>query len=167
MPSPSENIISDFFPSVVGGGVKLKSVNTLLAIVLNSNSSKTAFKSCRFTSLYFSSSSLKSTGTSKTMVASIFESLACSAFSSTLCLNFSLFISLVFSSIFSMEPNCSINFWAVFSPTPGTPGILSTASPQSPRMSINCSGSFIPYFWQKSALFIICAFSPIRAGLYI
>jgi hypothetical protein len=42
----------------------------------------------------------------------------------------------VFSKRFSILPNSEISFWAVFSPTPGQPGILSEASPIKPNMSI-------------------------------
>ena len=37
-------------------------------------------------------------------------------------------------------------FWAVFSPTPGQPGILSEASPINPKRSITCSGRSTPNF---------------------
>ena len=49
-----------------------------------------------------------------------------------------------------MLPYSPINFFAVFSPTPGTPGILSTASPHKPSISITCIGSLISNLAQIS-----------------
>ena len=42
-----------------------------------------------------------------------------------------------------IEPNSFNSFFAVTSPTPGKPGILSAASPIMPRKSITCSGRSI------------------------
>ena len=77
------------------------------------------------------------TGTSRMMVTSSFESIACSLLFSrfSFCLPLSWSVD---SRIFSMEPNCLMSFLAVFSPIPGTPGMLSAASPQRPRMSMTC-----------------------------
>ena len=44
-----------------------------------------------------------------------------------------------------------ISFLAVFSPIPGIPGILSTASPHKPNISITCSGLSTSNFSQISS----------------
>ena len=43
----------------------------------------------------------------------------------------------IFSKTASTEPYSFINLKAVFSPTPGTPGMLSDLSPISPLTSMN------------------------------
>ncbi len=120
------------------------SVNTRFAYVLNSSSTKSSFRAFWSGSDQVSFSSSNSTGTSSMMVASCFERIPCSAKFSTFsfCLPFSLS---VFSRRFSSESNSLISLVAVFSPMPGIPGMLSEASPHSPRMSITCSGLFNPY----------------------
>ena len=80
------------------------------------------------------------------MVANFFESNPLSLFNSIFSLNLPLILS-VFSNSFSIEPYSARNFLAVFSPTPGSPGILSTESPIMPRKSITCSGSVISNFF--------------------
>ena len=79
------------------------------------------------------------------MVASSLEripnSFAASTFSFILPLR-----SAVFSNKFSIVPYCAKNFFAVFSPTPGNPGILSAESPIIPKKSMTCSGVFTPNF---------------------
>jgi hypothetical protein len=44
------------------------------------------------------------------------------------------------SSTFSSEPNFCSSCEAVFSPIPGTPGMLSEVSPRSPIRSVISSG---------------------------
>ena len=46
------------------------------------------------------------------------------------------------ASRFSMVPYSLISAWAVFSPMPGTPGMLSEASPISPMISTTRSGPY-------------------------
>ena len=82
---------------------------------------------------------LYSIGTSNKIVASFFDRIPLSLLDSIFSRNFP-FISAVFSNKFSIEPYRFINFFAVFSPTPGRPGMLSTESPIIPRKSITCTG---------------------------
>ena len=85
-------------------------------------------------------------------------------------MTFSRILPLSFSALsirFSTESNSAISLEAFFSPMPGIPGILSDASPQSPRMSITCSGRLIPYFSHTSLTPNIFAGSPPFAGLKI
>ncbi len=91
------------------------------------------------------SSNVVVTGTSRMMVTSSFERRACSLLFSrfSFCLPLSWSVD---SRIFSMDPNCLMSFLAVFSPIPGTPGMLSEASPQRPRMSMTCDVSLISHF---------------------
>ena len=98
------------------------------------------------------SSSLKSSkvswmGTSVMMVASSFERRAWSEKLMTFSFCFPLSLS-VFSSSPSTEPYWATSFLAVFSPIPGTPGMLSEASPQRPRISMTCLGSLISQFFK-------------------
>ena len=79
------------------------------------------------------------------MVASSFERIPNSLEASTFSFIFPL-RSAVFSNNFSIDPYWAKNFLAVFSPTPGNPGILSTESPIIPRKSITCSGLSTPNF---------------------
>ena len=50
------------------------------------------------------------------------------------------FSSSTWAYAFSMVPNCASIFWAVFSPTPGSPGTLSDASPIRAFSSMNACG---------------------------
>ena len=88
-------------------------------------------------SLLLISSRLISTGTSVIIVANFFENIACSLLFSKF--SFSLFplISSIFCKTVSILPYVFISLKAVFSPTPGTPGILSDLSPIRPLTSIN------------------------------
>jgi len=103
--------------------------------VLNSISSKIVRNLFSSGSCLFKESISSSMGTSVFMVAKNLEKTISSLLASILVLtapfNFS-----VFSKRFSILPNSEISFWAVFSPTPGQPGILSEASPIKPNMSI-------------------------------
>ena len=73
----------------------------------------------------------------------------------------------VLAKRFSIEPYSAKNFFAVFSPTPGSPGILSAASPIIPRKSITCSGLSISNLAKTSGIPHISMSFPIRAGLYM
>ena len=57
---------------------------------------------------------------------------ASSACSSRFCLRFGPLMSSMWSSTSSSEPCVRISSLAVFSPIPGTPGMLSEVSPLSP-----------------------------------
>ena len=76
-------------------------------------------------------------GTSILIVARNLEKVIISRLFSTLVFK-APFSWSVCSRRFSMLPNSLINFCAVFSPTPGQPGMLSDASSISPNMSITC-----------------------------
>jgi len=106
--------------------------------VRNSSSSKILRSSSSFgssrTSVFMSSL----IGTSTLMVARNLEKAIISRFASTLVLS-APFSRSVWASRFSMLPNSATSFCAVFSPTPGQPGMLSEESPISPSMSMTCS----------------------------
>ena len=78
--------------------------------------------------------------TSKCIVASCFEIRASSACSVRFCFRFGPEISSMLSSTPSTEPYCCSSCEAVFSPIPGTPGMLSEVSPLSPIRSGTSSG---------------------------
>ena len=81
-----------------------------------------------------------SIGTSFIMVASFLLKIACSLYSIKFCLSLAPFILSIFCKTFSTLPYSLISLYAVFSPMPGTPGILSDVSPIRPLTSINCVG---------------------------
>ena len=117
----------------------------LFAKVLNSNSAKIS-RSFASSGFWISkTSSCSSMGTSVLIVARNFDILISSVAASTFnrILPFSW---VVFESRPSTDPNALISFTAVFSPTPGQPGKLSTASPISASKSMTCSGRSTPYF---------------------
>ena len=116
------------------------SPSTLLINVLNSNSSNTSLNTGSFTGSNSNPLISNSTGTCVSIVANHLLIFACSTYNRIFSCNFPLSLS-VFSKMASMLPNSWINFLAVFSPTPGTPGILSDASPHKPKISITCRGS--------------------------
>ena len=100
--------------------------------------------SCLFHSSSFKSSKLSSIGTSRFILPSVLDKYANSLFSSifSFCFPFksdSPFSN--FSYILSIVPYFCISDSAVFSPIPGTPGMLSDVSPCNPFTSINCFGS--------------------------
>ena len=64
------------------------------------------------------------------------------------------------------SPYSAINFLAVLSPTPGNPGILSTASPFIPRKSITCLGSFTSNFSFTSSIPHV-SYPPPNIGRYM
>ena len=87
------------------------------------------------------SASVSSTGTSGFSVTSSRLTRASSAFSIRFCRRFGCLISSARSSSVSRSPYSLINCAAVFTPMPGTPGTLSTESPQSACTSITLSGA--------------------------
>ena len=97
----------------------------------------------------FSASSSYSTGTSVFIVARNLENSICSLFSSTFFFIAPLSDS-VLASRFSMLSYSVSSFTAVFSPTPGHPGMLSELSPMSPRRSITWSTRLSPHFSSTS-----------------
>ena len=112
--------------------------------LLNSSSLKSFVNLSGLGSTTFSSSRLRSTGTSVLIVAKNFDILI----SSTAASIFSR--SLPFTSderlmSSSTEPNSLMSLAAVFSPTPGQPGKLSALSPMRANKSLTCSGVFTPY----------------------
>ena len=66
-----------------------------------------------------------------------------------------------------MLPHCWMRVQAVFSPTPGQPGMLSLESPISPRMSITCKGESMPHFSQISLGPMTCASLLPTGGRYM
>ena len=76
----------------------------------------------------------------------IAKSFPCFTFSPT-----APFILSALSSTDSSDPYSANNFAAVFSPTPGIPGILSTASPIMANMSITWSTFCMFHFSHTSA----------------
>ena len=108
-----------------------------LISLLNSRSSNISLVLSKLFTLSFKSSILNSIGTSVIIVANFFERIPSSLFCSIFSFNFP-FSSDVFFKSSSIEPNCFINFLAVLSPTPGSPGILSTESPFIAKKSITC-----------------------------
>ena len=88
--------------------------------------------------MYFAKS--VSMGTSLSIVANSFDILAISLLFSMFSRALFFFICSVLFKMFSISPNCSNKDNAVFSPIPGTPGMLSEASPIKPFNSTTCSG---------------------------
>ena len=106
-----------------------------LASVLNSNSVKMSRMASALTGQTSKSFSSKSIGTSLIIVANDLDIRPCCWKRSTFsfCLPFS---SWTFANKPSMEPYFATKAFAVFSPIPGTPGILSEASPHKPKISM-------------------------------
>ena len=119
--------------------------NTRSAKFLNSSSSKIYRNRISFIASRNNSFSLKIMGTSVFIVARNLENSICCLFSSTFLRN-APFNWSVQQSKFSIEPNSLTSFIAVFSPTPGHPGILFYASAISPSISITCSGRSMENF---------------------
>ena len=105
-------------------------------------------------------------GASFTIVANQWLCLMRSAFSVTFLCMAPFSLSVLFSR-FSMLPHCWMRVQAVFSPTPGQPGMLSLESPISPRMSITCRGDSMPHFSQISLGPITCASLLPTGGRYM
>ena len=117
------------------GAAETSVPNKRLAMVLNSNSANTSFNFSSFGSFLTKDSTSILIGTCVSIVANFLLSKPCSANSS----NFSFilpFNSWVWAITPSMVSYCLMSFLAVFSPTPGIPGMLSTESPHKPRISI-------------------------------
>ena len=72
------------------------------------------------------------TGTSRIILASFFDKIPSSLLSAIFSPSLPV-ISCEFSRSVSKLPYSFINFFAVLSPTPGSPGILSTESPIIPK----------------------------------
>ncbi len=107
-----------------------------------------------------------STGTSRAMVASRFDSRACSRKFSrfSFCLPFN---SSVESSSTSMDPYLLSSLAAVLGPMPGTPGMLSALSPIRPSKSMTCSVRSMPNRSHTSAGPQTCGGLPDRPGRYM
>ena len=134
---------SDFWERMAG--------SNLFSSDFNSNSLIHSNASSVNKSTYLASSKEKSTGQSVLIVASSLLKKAKSLFvrKSSLALFGSTCSRLSYAA--SIVGKAAKIFPAVFSPTPGTPGILSAVSPISPFISITCSG-VIPYFSITSAV---------------
>ena len=100
--------------------------------LLNSNSSNIFNTDLSFSSPNMQSFELNFTGTSNCIVANFFDNIPKCLLFSILSLSFP-FNSPVFLSKFSILPYVDINFLAVLSPTPGSPGMLSDESPIIPK----------------------------------
>ena len=137
---------------------------TRFARFLNSSSVKTSLINSGSGGSRFKSIGSNGTGESITIVANIFERSPCSL--KAMMFSFILpFKSSVCSNNASIEPYSPINFFAVFSPIPGIPGMLSAASPHKPRMSITCNGCSTSNFSQTSLIPKIEGPSPPLPGL--
>ena len=142
------------------------SPNILLPNVLNSSSLNISVSAALFFSFKRKSSSLKLTGTLVMMVASFLlimaDFLPARTFSP---------IEPVILSAFSKTPsNVPYNFKslaAVFSPTPGIPGILSEASPIKPSISTTCSTLSISHFSHIFFASTISSLLPNAGGFHI
>jgi len=112
---------------------------------LKSSSAKTARSSSRCGSQTVSSSSRKGIGTSRQIVVSRLARRNLSPHSAIFspCLPP---IRAALSRMFSTVPHSRTSLQALFSPMPGTPGMLSDASPHRARMSRTSTGSSMPYF---------------------
>ena len=119
------------------GEAELLFLSTRSMSVRNSNSSKIFLSSSSFGSSRTRAFMSSLMGTSILIVARNLEKIIISRLFSTFVFNAPFSLS-VCSRRFSILPNSLISFCAVFSPTPGHPGILSEASPINPSMSITC-----------------------------
>ena len=104
-------------------------------------------------------------GTSVLMVARNLEKTICSLFVSTFVFR-APFNWSVLASRFSMLPNWAMSFCAVFSPTPGQPGMLSDASPIRPSMSMTCRVDWMSNFALTSSV-PITSNPPVCLGRYM
>ena len=129
------------------GADSFANISSRFAKDLNSSSLNFTFASAGKGSFKRISSMSKAKSACVSMVASAFESLQ----SSSPATNFSLSFPVI-SSICSYTPAAEAYFskrvFAVFSPTPATPGILSEESPINAFSSTTCHGS-IPVFSLK------------------
>ena len=159
---------------IVGSAVGARGINSALPVVgnsrfvrvRNSNSLKRVFKASSSRGERTRSSHVTWMGTSRMIVASSLERRAWSEWVSTF--SFCLPLSLAALAMrFSIEPNSAMSFFAVFSPMPGIPGMLSAASPQSPRMSMTCSARSISQFASMSGRSITSWSDPLRPGFHM
>ena len=159
--APKRSICAGAGAATLFAGTSLK---IRLAKVRNSSSPKIprSFSSSYCSSL--KSTSSKSTGTSILIVASSLDKSPCCAKFSTFSFCFPLSWS-TFSSIPSSVPYSFRSLTAVFSPIPGIPGILSTASPMSPRISRTRSTWVMSHFSQICLGPITSTALPMKAGL--
>ena len=110
---------------------------------LNSNSTSKPFSFSSSGGCTFSASNSTAQGASQMMVASRLDSSACSRLVSRVCFTRPV-NSPAWASRLSSVPYWAMSFIAVFSPMPGTPGMLSDASPISASTSTTCSGRCTP-----------------------
>ena len=103
--------------------------------LLNSKKSKISRIFSKFLTSNLNSLISKSIGTFVIIVANFFDRIPNSLLASIFSFIFP-FKSDVFSNKFSSDPYSFKNFFAVLSPTPGNPGILSTESPFIAKKSI-------------------------------
>ena len=159
--------VSSLVSAGVVAGVSFENVFRKLSVnLLNSSSSKISVTPEISGSHISKSFSSNSTGTSNNILANSLESNPNSLDASTFSFIFPLSLS-VLAKRFSMEPNSAINFFAVFSPTPGSPGMLSALSPIIPRKSITCSGVSTSNFFCTSGIPQTSYPPPNELGLYI
>ena len=135
------------------------------ANLLNSKSENISYSLSGSSKLSLNLLESKSTGTSVIIVASFFESNPASLLASIFSRSLPLILS-VFDNKFSILPYSLRNFLAVLSPTPGSPGILSTESPFIARKSITCIGSDISNLLFTSSIPHV-SYPPPNKGLYI
>ena len=159
--SPNKSVCMD--TALVSVMLK-SSPKTRLPSVRNSNSANKGSNKSLLGGPTCKPSSSNSTGTSNKIVASFFDSNPCSAKASTFSRIFP-FNSWLWLIISSIEPYCLMRAFAVFSPMPGMPGILSTASPHKPKISITCNTFSISHFSSTSFTPNISISLPMRAGL--
>jgi len=137
-----------------------------LVSCLNSKSLKISRSTSSFGGCLSKVVSSKVTGTSKIMVANCFDKIACCALSLIFSPSLPFTLSAL-SKTFSSVPYSCNNLAAVFSPTPGMPGILSAASPIKPKISITCEISLMSNFFKMPSIPTTSGGLPNTAGLYI
>ena len=143
-PPCSSNMLScPASSSVVAGACWTTSPSNLRDKVRNSSSSSTGPSASALGCSSAMASKSSSKGMSTMMVASWRDKNASSLDDSTRSFVFPLSASRL-SYRPSMLPNCWRNLMAVFSPTPGMPGMLSALSPIMPNRSMTCLGRSSP-----------------------
>ena len=126
---------------------------------LKSNSAYNARNSSIFGQQTVKSSSLNSIGTSRRIVVSTFAKRKRSSLARMLAPVLPPILSAL-AMIFSTSPHACTILQAPFSPTPGTPGMLSEESPHRAKISRTSSGLSIPYFAFMASLSTISMPSP-------
>ena len=156
-------------PSLFGGaatGFSNGSFSRLMN-VRNSSSRYISARACTSSFLRSRLSGVMSpSGTSVFIVARNFEKRIASALSISFFCS-APFIWWVLSRRFSTEPQVFISLAAVFSPTPGHPGMLSLTSPSRASRSITWAGVSMPYFSLTSLGPRISKPSPRSDGRYM